>query len=137
MTNLPAEEDDRAVVRISAVCDDWVVDGSAPTMHHTGNASSETYVREYWTLVMRDGQLDASRRSSRTPRASTSSPPRSSPSSGDDVAGMRDETVVEQAVADRAPRAPTSARSRRSTSPTTPRRRRARWPWSTSASSPT
>ena len=55
MTNLPAEEDDRAVVRVSAVCDDWVVDANGATMHHTGNATSETWVREYWTLVMRDG----------------------------------------------------------------------------------
>ena len=30
MTNLPAEEDDRAVVRVSAVCDDWVVTRTAP-----------------------------------------------------------------------------------------------------------
>ena len=28
MTNVPVEEDDRAVVRVSAVCDDWVVDGT-------------------------------------------------------------------------------------------------------------
>ena len=102
MTNLPAEEDDRAVVRVSAVCDDWVVNANGTAMHHTGNDSSETWVREYWTLVMRGGRWTLSSiEQDREGEHQLSAPLIAE--RGDDVAGLRDETVVEQAVADRAP----------------------------------
>jgi predicted lipid-binding transport protein (Tim44 family) len=101
MTNLPAEEDDRVVVRVSAVVDDWVVDRSGARMHHTGNQSSETWVREYWTLVMRDGRWTlGSIEQDREGEHQLTAPLIAE--RGDDVAGMRDETMVEQAVADRA-----------------------------------
>jgi len=102
MTNRPVEVEDRAVVRISAVCDDWVVDSDGAVIHHTGNASSESHMREYWTLAMRDGrwtllsiEQDAEGEHQLTAPLVAEE--------ADDVAGMRDETVVEQAVADRAP----------------------------------
>ncbi len=101
ITNLPVEEDDRAVVRVSAVCDDWVVDANGTTMHHTGNESSETWVREYWTLVMRGGRWTlGSIEQDREGEHQLTAPLIAE--RGDDVAGMRDETMVEQAVADRA-----------------------------------
>lgn len=101
MTNLPVEEDDRVVVRVSAVCDDWVVDRNGARMHHTGNESSETWVREYWTLVMRDGRWTlGSIEQDREGEHQLTAPLIAE--RGDDVAGMRDETMVEQAVADRA-----------------------------------
>ena len=102
MSNFPVEEDDRVVVRVSAVCDDWVVDGRGTLMHHTGNNSSETWVREYWTLVMRGGRWTlGSIEQDREGEHQLSAPLVAE--RGDDVAGLRDETVVEQAVADRVP----------------------------------
>jgi predicted lipid-binding transport protein (Tim44 family) len=102
MRNLPDEADDRVVVRVSAVCDDWVEDRNGARMHHTGNASSETWVREYWTLVMRDGRwtLGSIEQDAEGEHHLTS--PLVS-ERADDVAALRDETLVEQAVADRAP----------------------------------
>lgn len=55
ITNRPAPEDDRVVVRVSATLDDWVEETDGDTVHHTGMASSETGLREYWTLG-KDGQ---------------------------------------------------------------------------------
>ncbi|HTI33934.1 MAG TPA: TIM44-like domain-containing protein [Miltoncostaea sp.] len=102
MRNLPAEEDDRVVVRVSAVCDDWVVDANGTRMHHSGNDSSETWVREYWTLVMRDGRWTlGSIEQDREGEHQLTEPLVAE--RGDDVSGLRDETVVEQAVADRVP----------------------------------
>jgi hypothetical protein len=70
-------------------------------MHHTGNTSSETWVREYWTLVMRDGRWTLSSiEQDREGEHQLTAPLIAE--AGDDVAGLRDETVVEQAVADRA-----------------------------------
>lgn len=102
LTNLPAEEDDRVVVRVSAVCDDWVVDRDGRVIHHTGNDTSETWVREYWTLVMRDGRWTlGSIEQDAEGEHHLTAPLIAEP--GDDVGGLRDATVVEQAVADAAP----------------------------------
>ena len=104
-------------------------------MHHTGNNSSETWVREYWTLVMRDGRWTlGSIEQDREGEHQLTAPLVAE--AGDDVAGLRDETVVEQAVADRVPNGDFAALTPL-TSRRTPRRRPGRWPWSTSASSRT
>jgi predicted lipid-binding transport protein (Tim44 family) len=50
LTNLAGTGDDRVVVRISATLDDYVVDRAGKVVHHDGSDTTETGLREYWTL---------------------------------------------------------------------------------------
>ena len=56
IVNRPEDTEDRAVVRVSALLDDYVIDGGGGRIHHDGNTTGETSLREYWTLGKRDGR---------------------------------------------------------------------------------
>ena len=56
ITNRAGDPEDRVVVRVSALLDDFVVDRGGERIYHDGNTSGESHLREYWTLGKRDGR---------------------------------------------------------------------------------
>jgi predicted lipid-binding transport protein (Tim44 family) len=56
MTNRLDDAEDRAVVRVSAELEDYVLDREGTRINHTGNSGTESHLREYWTLGKRDGR---------------------------------------------------------------------------------
>lgn len=56
MTNREQDDEDRVVVRVSAVLEDYVIDRDGDRINHDGNTGSESHLREYWTLGKRDGR---------------------------------------------------------------------------------
>lgn len=56
LVNRPEESEDRVVVRISALLEDYVIDADGDRFYHDGNTGGETALREYWTLGKREGR---------------------------------------------------------------------------------
>ncbi len=54
ITNLPGTQDDRVVVRISALSEDYVMDGYGNIVRLDGMDSTTAAIREFWTLERRD-----------------------------------------------------------------------------------
>lgn len=53
ITNLAGQDEDRVVVRVSALTQDYVVDRSGATVTLDGMTSRTAAIREYWTLARR------------------------------------------------------------------------------------
>jgi predicted lipid-binding transport protein (Tim44 family) len=102
LTNRGADDDDRVVVRIEAKLRDYVVDRNGKHIKGEGQLSETRRLREFWTLR---------RRGNRWILASIEQGAEGSHALGDDVIatpwadeqGMRDEALVEGAVADAVP----------------------------------
>jgi predicted lipid-binding transport protein (Tim44 family) len=101
LVNRAADEEDRAVVRVSAPLDSWVQTPSGQRLYTTGHDSPRIAFAEYWTLAKHDGrwtlvsiEQDAEGAHHLTDEivASPWSDSR-----------LHDEALVEQAVADRVP----------------------------------
>lgn len=102
LTNREDDARDLMVVRVGAVLDDYVVDRHGREISHTGNPSREAYLREYWTLGMRDGQwMLLSIEQDVEGEHNLTDPLVARPE--EDVASIRDAVVVERGVEDRAP----------------------------------
>ncbi len=102
LTNRADDTDDRMVVRVAALLDDYVVDRGGGLIAHTGNPSQEAHLREYWTLGSRDGQLTVvSIEQDVEGEHNLTDPLVALPE--EDVASIRDAVVVEQGVQNRAP----------------------------------
>ncbi len=102
LTNRADDTDDRIVVRVAALLDDYVVDRRGSLISHTGNPSQEAHLREYWTLAWRDGRLTlASIEQDVEGEHNLSDPLVALPE--EDVASIRDAVVVEQGVQNRVP----------------------------------
>jgi predicted lipid-binding transport protein (Tim44 family) len=54
--NLAGQAEDRVVVRVSALTDDWVLDRSGSVVHLDGMTDRRAAIREFWTLAPRDGR---------------------------------------------------------------------------------
>jgi predicted lipid-binding transport protein (Tim44 family) len=102
LTNREDDTRDLMVVRAGAVLDDYVVDRHGREISHTGNPSREAYLREYWTLGMRDGRwMLLSVEQDVEGEHNLTDPLVARPD--EDVASIRDEVVIERGVEDRAP----------------------------------
>ena len=102
LTNRADDTRDVMVVRVAALLDDYVVDGDGRQFSHTGNPSRESYLREYWTLGVRDGRwMLLSIEQDVEGEHNLTDPMVARPD--EDVAAIRDEVVVERGVEDRAP----------------------------------
>ena len=102
LTNRADDARDVIVVRVAALLDDYVIDRSGREVSHTGNPSRESYLREYWTLGVRDGQwMLLSIEQDVEGEHNLTDPLVARPE--EDVASIRDEVVVERGVEDRAP----------------------------------
>ena len=55
LVNREKDDEDRAVVRIECMLQDYVIDSGGNTINHTGSNSTTTSLREYWTLAKRSG----------------------------------------------------------------------------------
>ncbi len=53
ITNLAGHQEDRVVVRVSALTDDWVVDSRNNIIHLDGMTDRRAAIREFWTLAPR------------------------------------------------------------------------------------
>ncbi len=102
LTNRADDDDDRMVVRVAALMDDYVVDQHGRFIPHSGNPSKEAHLREYWTLAKRDGQWRlVSIEQDTEGEHNLTDPLVALPD--EDVASIRDEVVIEQGVENRAP----------------------------------
>ena len=102
LTNREDDARDLMIVRVSAFMDDYVIDGRGREISHSGNPSREAYLREYWTLGVRDGHwMLLSIEQDVEGEHNLTDPLVARPD--EDVASIRDEVVVERAVEDRAP----------------------------------
>lgn len=96
------DQEDRVVVRIEAKLRDYVIDSSGRHIRHEGRATESVRMREYWTLQRRDDDWVL---------ASIESGAEGDHALKDkivqtqwaDEQALRDESLVEGAVADRAP----------------------------------
>ena len=91
------------MVRIDARIKDYVVDGYGRHLKRSGALSETTRIREFWTLQRRDATTGCWPRSSRAPRAGTRSTSEIVATPWSDERGMRDEALIEGAVADAVP----------------------------------
>jgi predicted lipid-binding transport protein (Tim44 family) len=104
MTNRADDSDDRVVVRVEATLRDVVIDGRGMQMAHGGSATDRRHLAEYWTLCKResDGRwmlLSIEQRAEGDHHLADGlvvTP-------WDDTARLRDEALVEGAVADKLP----------------------------------
>jgi len=102
MTNRADDDRDLVVVRVSALLDDYVLDGNGNVIPHSGNPSTEAHLREYWTLGMRDGRwMLLSIEQDDEGEYQLEAPLITLPE--DDVGAIRDEAVVELGVDAKAP----------------------------------
>ena len=102
LTNRADDDDDRMVVRVAALLDDYVVDQHGRFIAHTGNPSKEAHLREYWTMCKRDDDwMLLSIEQDVEGEHHLTEPLVALPE--EDVASIRDEVVVEQGVENRAP----------------------------------
>jgi predicted lipid-binding transport protein (Tim44 family) len=104
MTNRAADRDDRVVVRIEATLSDKVVDRYGNAMNHGGAASDRRRLAEFWTLGKRerDGRwMLLSIEQAGEGEHHLSGDLVVTP--WDDTARLRDEALVEGAVADKLP----------------------------------
>src|SRR2546423_437842 len=104
MTNRADDRDDRVVVRVEATLRDRVVDPSGNTMNHAGAASDRRQLAEYWTLGKRalDGRwmllsIEQSAEGEHNLTGDLVATP------WDDTGRLRDDALVEGAVADKLP----------------------------------
>jgi predicted lipid-binding transport protein (Tim44 family) len=56
MVNRTADEEDRVVVRLDAMLQDYVETADGGVVTQTGSNSTQTHFCEYWTLAKRDGE---------------------------------------------------------------------------------
>lgn len=56
ITNLAGTAEDRVVVRVSALTDDYVVERDGDAVHLDGMTDRRAAIREYWTLAPREGR---------------------------------------------------------------------------------
>lgn len=56
LVNREDDDEDRVIVRVSATLDDRVIDGGGRVIRHSGRTSTETSIREYWTLRQHEGR---------------------------------------------------------------------------------
>ena len=100
LSNRADDADDRIVVRVAALLDDYVVDRRGGLISHTGNPSKEAHLREYWTLAWSDGRLTlVSIEQDVEGEHHLTDPLVALPE--EDVASIRDAVVVEQGVQNR------------------------------------
>jgi predicted lipid-binding transport protein (Tim44 family) len=104
MTNRADDRDDRVVVRVEATLSDKVVDGSGFEMNHNAGVSDTRRLAEYWTLGKRpdDGRwmllsIEQAGEGDHHLRGDLVVTP------WDDTKRLRDEALVEGAVADKLP----------------------------------
>ena len=101
LVNRPEDEEDRAVVRLTAPLDVWVETPGGIRIYKTGRDSPRTGFAEYWTLAKRDGHWTlVSIEQNAEGIHNLDEEIVASPWSDSRV---RDEALVEQAVADRVP----------------------------------
>ena len=102
LTNRADDDDDRMVVRVAALMDDYVVDQYGRFIPHSGNPSKEAHLREYWTLAKRpEGWMLVSIEQDVEGEHNLTDPLVALPE--EDVGSIHDAVVVEQGVQDRAP----------------------------------
>ena len=102
LTNRADDADDRMVVRVAALMDDYVIDQYGRFIAHSGNPSKEAHLREYWTLANRSGQWTlVSIEQDVEGEHNLTDPLVALPD--EDVPSIRDDVVVEQGVENRAP----------------------------------
>ena len=104
MTNRAEDRDDRVVVRIEATLSDTIVDRAGNTMNHGGSPSDRRQLAEFWTLGKRDGDgrwmllsIEQAGEGDHHLSGDLVVTP------WDDTARLRDEALVEGAVADKLP----------------------------------
>jgi predicted lipid-binding transport protein (Tim44 family) len=56
LVNRERDDEDRAVVHISALLEDYVVDRVGRQVHRNGSAGKRSMTEEFWTLAKRDGR---------------------------------------------------------------------------------
>jgi predicted lipid-binding transport protein (Tim44 family) len=102
LTNREDDARDLVVVRMSALMDDYVIDAQGRAISHSGNPSAEASLREYWTLgPVEGGWMLLSIEQDPEGEHNLTDP--LVPRPDEDIPALRDEAVVEGAVADRAP----------------------------------
>jgi predicted lipid-binding transport protein (Tim44 family) len=102
LENRGGNDDDRVVVKIEAKVKDYVVDGQGRHIKRTGQFSETARVREFWTLARREGHwILASIEQGAEGAHALESAIVATPE-GDDVK-LRDESLIEGAVADAVP----------------------------------
>lgn len=102
MTNRTDDADDRVVVHVEATLRDFVVDRAGNRFNHDGAVSDSRSLAEYWTLAKRDGRwtllsIEQDAEGQHHLAAELVTTP------WDDTARIRDEALVEGAVADQLP----------------------------------
>ncbi|HEY2440792.1 MAG TPA: Tim44-like domain-containing protein [Solirubrobacteraceae bacterium] len=102
LTHKGNPDTDRVVVRIDARVKDYVVDASGHRLKRTGSVSEITRIREFWTLQKRGGRwiLASIEQGAEGKHALEE---RIVASAWSDETGMRDEALIEGAVADQVP----------------------------------
>ena len=104
MTNRADDRDDRVVVRVEATLSDTIVDRVGNAMNHGGSASAQRRLAEFWTLGKRGGDgrwmllsIEQAAEGEHHLSADLVVTP------WDDTARLRDEALVEGAVAEKLP----------------------------------
>ena len=100
LVNRADDADDRVVVHVTAVLDDYVETSSGGIVMRSGEQSPRTRLAEYWTLSKRDGRwallsVEQDREGAHNLQDEIVASPWAD-------SRLRDESLVEQAVADRA-----------------------------------
>ena len=101
-TNRGSDNWDRVVVRIEAKLRDYVEDGSGTRIKRIGRLSDKLLVREFWTLSKRDGDWIL-RSIEQGAEGAHTLDEQLVPSPWSDDGALRDEALVERAVADAVP----------------------------------
>lgn len=94
---------DRVVLRMSAFMDDYVQDGFGRIIAHSGNPSTQAWLREYWTLAFNGADGWRLLSIEQDPEGTHNLHDPLVPLPEEDVARIRDEAVVEEGVRDAAP----------------------------------
>jgi predicted lipid-binding transport protein (Tim44 family) len=102
LTNRGSDSSDRVVVRIEAKLRDYVEDGSGKRIKRIGRLSDKVQIREFWTLSKRDGHWIL-RSIEQGAEGAHALDEQLVASPWSDDGALRDEALVERAVADAVP----------------------------------
>jgi predicted lipid-binding transport protein (Tim44 family) len=102
LVNRDDDDDDRIVMRVSSEMDDYVIDRWGRTIAHSGNPSPQSWLREYWTLGIRNGKWMLLSIEQDTEGEHHLTDP-IVPLPDEDVGSIRDEVVIDRGVEARAP----------------------------------